>query len=331
MQKIIFLFPYLFIICFSCISDADIVLPEQKPEIVLNGTIHPKNIIQVSLTRSMPLNTEEQAFPIIEDANVIIFEDDKFLGKLSFEDSIYFIDYYPKEGHQYTVEVSIADSDHETVRASDIVPYNVTANACFLKHEYAFSDISVRAAITDRPSEVNFYWLDVTTINYQPFDCEFVAGDTSTRYCLGLDSSTVIREQEFLLNSYSTIPDNFNAFVDNTTDGITQYDAYIRIEDYVTNNQNITLDFTGSSQLFRYNVLYQATNEQSLVLTITSASQHYDRYLKSSILYYINNESFDEPNPFAEPIRIYSNVENGMGIFAAYNSVNIAVEDFPCQ
>lgn len=333
MQKTVFFF-LIWFTCIGCISEADILVPRLSSEVVLNGIIHPESVIQVRLTRSLPLD-EGQILPIIDNAEVIVYENDRLVGQLSFKDSIYSIDYYPQEGHQYTVEAKVSDKNEEkkVIRASDVMPSSPTVYACFTKEDYLYSDINVSATIQNNFAENNFYWLDVVTANYPFFDCEFVKEDTSTRYCLGRDSTRLIVEQESPLGSYSTIPDRFNAFVDNLSGGIADYNTYIRISDEGLEDQLIELDFTGYSQLFRHNVLSDPSEGQSLLLTVTSASQHYDRYLKSSIIYYLNNgfdDSEDTPNPFAEPTRIYSNVENGLGIFAAYNSTQIHVEDFPC-
>ena len=47
---------------------------------------------------------------------------------------------------------------------------------------------------------------------------------------------------------------------------------------------------------------------------ILNASEHYDKYIKTSILSRLNESS---DLPFSEPVQIYSNIENGFGIFGA--------------
>lgn len=56
---------------------------------------------------------------------------------------------------------------------------------------------------------------------------------------------------------------------------------------------------------------YDREKPTSLLIRISNLSDHYIRFQRSSQQYSINKE-----NPFAEPAEIYTNVENGYGIFA---------------
>ena len=73
----------------------------------------------------------------------------------------------------------------------------------------------------------------------------------------------------------------------------------------------------------------------AVTATITNASQHYDRYLKSSITYHLNrlySEGEDVGfRPFVQFSQVYSNVENGTGIFAAYNTTDLDIGSYPCE
>ncbi|MBY5957422.1 DUF4249 domain-containing protein [Membranicola marinus] len=77
--------------------------------------------------------------------------------------------------------------------------------------------------------------------------------------------------------------------------------------DEFTDNGKKRIRFSFNSQFGPY------TKESSSVILVrlTTLSNHYAQFLKSSDQYVVN-----EDNPFAEPVEIYSNVENGYGIFA---------------
>jgi hypothetical protein len=53
------------------------------------------------------------------------------------------------------------------------------------------------------------------------------------------------------------------------------------------------------------------------------------------VRYALNRGNYSDEDfaftPFAEITQTYSNIENGTGIFAAYNSVSIPYDDFPCD
>lgn len=56
---------------------------------------------------------------------------------------------------------------------------------------------------------------------------------------------------------------------------------------------------------------YKKESSSLLLVRLTTLSNHYSNFIKSSDQY-----SANEDNPFVEPVEIYSNVENGYGIFA---------------
>lgn len=52
---------------------------------------------------------------------------------------------------------------------------------------------------------------------------------------------------------------------------------------------------------------------------IIAASSTYDRYMRSRYKQELNSEWNAQENPFIEQITVYSNIDNGLGIFAGYN------------
>ena len=55
--------------------------------------------------------------------------------------------------------------------------------------------------------------------------------------------------------------------------------------------------------------------KQKTYLQVLYISAAYYEYLKTARLH-----DYTRENPFAEPLSVYSNVENGYGIFAGYSS-----------
>ncbi|RKW63788.1 MAG: DUF4249 domain-containing protein [Prevotella sp.] len=56
----------------------------------------------------------------------------------------------------------------------------------------------------------------------------------------------------------------------------------------------------------------------SSVVSFIAVSEEYDRYLKSSLRKMQAYESFSDPTQWLEENAVYSNIENGVGIFGAY-------------
>ena len=65
-------------------------------------------------------------------------------------------------------------------------------------------------------------------------------------------------------------------------------------------------------------MVQNAYSDASFVV-IRTASEEYDRYIKSVIEKKTFYESDDDPVRWFDESSIYSNIENGLGIFAAYN------------
>ena len=319
----------------QCTQDTELTFPNAPEQLVLNGILHPDSVMRVYLTKSLPVVDSGNVFSTIEDATVSLYEDDVFLDYLTLDGNSYVMDYYPVAGRRYTVEVQARG--YPIVMASDTIPQPASTAACYKQQDwYIYNPLAIQTTISDRVSEQNRYWLSLLIDQYELIDFDmWVKCRQNNNYdnnkCPRYDSSSVITTRLGHMVSYSVLPDIFNSIVDNTSGGVREYNDYIRIDDASINGTAFALEFTGSDPLYDYQELLELDSNQSLTLQVVSASQAYDRYLKSSIIYYYNNEFFDEPNPFAEPVKIYSNVQNGTGIFAAYNSVNIEIKDHPCQ
>ena len=306
----------------ACVKDIERPSLRLSEQIVLNGLLMPDSTVSISLTKSMPLETNDSIFPSITDAEVELYENEIFVTHLKhISKGIYKSKYFPLAGQKYSIRASIPG--YTTVTANDKIPETPKLSACFKKdNSLEFNDTVVDLTVNDNSNENNSYWIENLLLDY----ASFIDDQGRTRK----DSTRVVTGKSVFLHSNSVSLDPFNAQLDNSI-GMYEYRYYIRLEDRLLSSEIINLSFTNIySPLFRYNVLTNLQDEQSVLINVISASQHCDRYLKSSLTFFLNN-NFSEPNLFTEPIQIYSNVENGTGIFAAYNSVSISVEDFPCE
>jgi Domain of unknown function (DUF4249) len=125
----------------------------------------------------------------------------------------------------------------------------------------------------------------------------------------------------FATNSY--LPDRFNAVYDPLT-GFYTYSRFMRIDNSKIKNQEVIIDFTASNPLpksEKYN--------ESVYLRLLITGTGFDQYLKSAIA-----ANFNKPadaygnigNPFAEPIPIYSNIKNGIGVFGAVIEKQVKIQ-----
>ncbi len=294
---------------------------------MLNGLLHPDHTIQVSLTTTLPLSADTADFPVVDNADVKLYEDDAMVGNLTFRDSLYSIDYYPKVGHTYLIEAAVPG--YPTVRASDMMPPPPSVVICFREDTagvYMYANSILDINIADPPTETNAYWLETFSSYYTNRVCSL--GEDGYTTCEETDQLSLVESKGTYYESFSPIPDRFNSFVDNTSGGVTAYDLYVRVDDATLDGEVISFNIALGSD---YSSLSAGPSDSaSFQLNVLSSSRAYDRYLKSSVMHYLTFDFFDEPNPFAEPVKIYSNVENGTGIFAAYNSTTLEIREFPC-
>jgi len=158
--------------------------------------------------------------------------------------------------------------------------------------------IYIKVNVADIPDQSNQYWLSNHLVDFDK--------DDTTR---------VIDNSPFYVNTESNIPDKFNADYDNL-DGNYSYSRYLRFDDLNFENEETEISYYFHYQFVgAYSDLNRLKPPQSLFVELINGSNSFDRYFKSSIL-----EQDNYLNPFAEPVYIYSNINNGVGIFAGYNS-----------
>ena len=319
----------------ACTQELDIALPTAPSQLVLNSLLHPDSTIQVSLTTTFPSSVNSTDFPVVDNATVRLYENDESLGELTFQDSVYVLDYFPKVGKEYKIEAEA--QGYTTVRASDVVPNPPNVEICFredIEDRYQSRSGILEIVIYDPPTENNFYWFYDISYSYRGRFCEWENG---THNCWEVDPPILTPSELGFYYSFSPIPDRFNAFVDNTTGGVTQFDFYIRVDDAAQNGERIMFDIaSGSGWTSREEFFSEDFHEGFFgTLYTTNGSQVYDRYLKSGIIYHLNRDYNTEEDlgfkPFVQFSQVYSNVENGTGIFAAYNTTDLDIGSYPCE
>lgn len=145
------------------------------------------------------------------------------------------------------------------------------------------------------------------------------------------DSSRVQRE---LLNphySRSLVFDEFNSTNDK---GLLEYDFYLRMQEPAETvfNRNVELFSYESDYFFSFRAMQTLSPDLGLYVLVMNGSSEFDHCLKSSMLYFVNsNERFEFPNPFAEQVTTYSNVENGTGVLAGFNQLLLPLHQNHCK
>lgn len=96
---------------------------------------------------------------------------------------------------------------------------------------------------------------------------------------------------------------------------------------YEADEKGCTIDFEGFLRIpyencaaavpLRFSV--DGNSGGTHLFRVITASDTYDRYMRSRYKQTLNTEEGAEDNPFTEQITVYSNIANGLGVFAGYN------------
>lgn len=311
-----FLF-FIVLILSACTKELDLPFPNYEPQIVVVGFLHQDSTVLINVSQTLPPESTDENFPLINNANIKFFENETLVDTLIYEgDGNYKLDYYPKPGYNYSIEVAVPG--FKTLYATDKLPQKPSFEVCYEKRQKGGRINSILTI--ERPLVDNFYWISLQVKDYSSLNGDPFKYDSSKTYTLTI----------FHLLSNTPFLDDFNAFFDNI-DGINVYSPYIRIgKDGFKGNEAI-IDVTNFEyRHFQYERIQQFDENQSLKAYLFSMSATYDQYLKSSLINFANTE-LSKPTPFTPSVNVYSNIQNGTGIFAAYNSAMKRIEDYPCN
>ncbi len=256
---------------------------------------------QVSKSLSVLDNAD---LSLINNATVKLFDETGLLATVSEqnENSWYTItDNLPQVGHTYSIEVSSPDFG-STLKASDIVPIPVPIDnielviidSAFYEYQYedyngnmiieVSGDITANLFVTiNDPAETdNYYQIKVYRIDTFDYD-EF-------------NSSIEKREIQITSNNVAVENNSNNygssslLFSDKVFDGLT-YEISLEFNDWVNSNSNYY--YIELLSMSKVGYLYRKT---------------------------VTDFSDSQGDMFAEPVQVYSNIENGFGIFAGVSS-----------
>ena len=259
-------------------------LPDHTPRLVLQAFFTADSSWSAYVGRSAgilePLPPGERA---VAGASVELLDGDHVVEKLRFLEwpPIYVLDENPLEaGRSYSLRVSAPG--FATIRATDAVPLPVAASAEPYVSRADVVSHAIRVEIQDPPGETNYYQVSIHSYDRSGRrEWSFSTRDPSIMG-RGDSEGSPIEEEGW----HGSAP----FFKDTLFDGRTHRIELIKL----------TSDSAYSDRIH---------------LQVLHISETYYEYLKTA---HIHDETAD--NPFAEPLGVHGNVENGYGIFAGYSS-----------
>ncbi len=321
----------------SCSYVLEIEMPEFTPQVVLNSFICPDNSVAVDFYWSRSATDDKYNGINPPSGTATLFEDDVQVESqtinISDDENISSratFDYLPTEGHSYSIVATI--DNYGEVSAETYIPKSCTLTTEIVKQE----------KIED------FNYMNTAGIQFSVSD--ILKGDNIRSvwfYTYGCMTSPVT-------GAVNTIPTNYNIlFCDNP-----YIDNVNRVEEVDLTGESIYLEYRTGDAMYYYTLRlsqsdiakctsfkiaseyiyeYESYDNDTksdylshVRLVALSPSDDFDRYQKSAYqqaegIYYFDMTpiSFDE-------VRVYTNVKNGLGIFAGYSRrvVDMPVKNF---
>lgn len=284
--------------------------PTHESKLVVNGEIVPGLPWRIDVSRSVGAfepGTPSDERQTVTDASVTVLQGDERLGELPLDSLNQYSTrkFPPSPGRQYTVRVQAPELG--TVTATDRVPQGPSAHLTTEKIETG-DDYYDRALVLtiDDPSETdNYYHVQVQKNGYRR--------DSTAIDTLGLTDVRFLTRNRSIVDEMGQVLEEANAY-------------------------------RGREATFR-DVLFGGT-EHRIRLRVPEGNlylpdqQEGDNYPRLKYMLYVSALSEDayqfdhtkrlfqrtEENPFAEPVNVHSNVEDGYGIVAGRHTDTLEVE-----
>lgn len=327
MKSILYILPVLVLLLLtSCYKEINLDEYRTPPKIVINCAAFTNAPVTASVTRTW-FYTENTPYVKLPNAKVELYVNGDFKEQMKWQpltkedksenipDSVFASGYIPKEGDK--IKIVASNSGYQTVYAEDVVPHEipiinlehterkVTINSQGYYYENGqmiedkdYVEVTYKITFQDIPDEDNYYMIQVNAPwngdNYMYVDLSYI--------------DPILKDQDTVI------------------DGALGFDGI--------NNRNGCLftdrDIKGKEYTLRVKELFSThfSNSAKRRVILYSISEAYYQYLLS--LQKVSGSTVDGGMGnigFAEPIRVYSNVEGGAGILGTsqYDSRDIEI------
>lgn len=290
--KWIFMF-FSFAVFSACITDVELNTGNTSREYTLNCILNTgADTITATITKTKNIVSAGNSFEAVNDAEIILFENNIDTGKFLFHDSgKYYLLFNPKPGATYRLEAKIKN---KVIWAETTVPDVVDVHF----EKLASSMLGYQLSFKNKYNTDDFYWITATGyIN----TADTIRNDSVVFHLRKNIADALLSDFEYA--------DDFNRYYNELGIYKFEYDYYMRLTGRHLPQEVIKVKFRpivgASPELF-----------------FISADYHLDKYMKSSLLMR-ENDLYAEEMPISySPFPVYSNINGGTGIFGSYTGVS---------
>ena len=298
-------FIFILVLMFSCDGVVmDIDPPAYTKSLILGGAMMADSMTYLSITENKGILNNSYDFDPVQDALVNLYEDGAYFTTLQLEDGFRYVSYEkPSPGKSYMLKIE--KFGHEDITVVEKIPGEAPVfevkELYAQENEYSYYDFDLKLVfnvkIKDRKG-IDYYHLLVrqsVTVTKKIFnDLGDHLKDTVYKETKKLDVET---------KNYTDLVVKEHVY------------SYLIFSDELFDGQTYNADFvTGFYKDSEDHDIYQH-GDPYVTIELRKISEAMYKYLDTYQLQW-DNEGF----PFAETVQVFSNVENGKGIFGAYTS-----------
>jgi hypothetical protein len=289
-------------ICCSCIKEVNFNVEDVPKQLVINSVMQAYQPVSIRVSGLQSILDTSILF--IDNALVILSEDDDEVDTLRLiSKGIYESYIYPKPGKAYQLTVKV--EGYPTVFATDTVPFKTIIKGATMKEsitvdEYGNPHTDYSIAFSRQPGKINFYEL-------------FFAYQRKHDSIYVIDYESMAASIDPLILSSGTTDYNFHTFLFN--------DASLTTNEY-TLSMKMIRGLTGGGNFKNPVVTIRDNSHAAVFRTVSRAYYEYrnswekHQHFKNDS---IRTEDFIFVPLMGEPQDMYSNIENGLGIFVAFS------------
>ncbi len=282
----------------GCVKEIPINFTQFSDELVVNGIIEAYEAINISVTNQIPISSTNTN-PMDSTLSIFLKKNDTVVDTLEFSENMYFSDQIAVPGNQYSIHIITSEDVH--LDAETRVPTIISNLKCEftagrLFDEYGTPITESSITFSDDENEDDYYLLylgdysDSTFSTYSYFDY------------WQLNDPVLINE------------------------GILEYNpSYFVFSDEIFQGQQYILNLN-------YHVGYSYDGAKYTPLKAFCVFQKISveyYYLMKSFLRHKYNQQYIDYSRFdpmelllkGQPTELYTNIENGLGIFASYSEI----------
>jgi hypothetical protein len=289
MKKIILFSALIALLASSCEKEVEVKMPPYEPVLVVNTFFESDSTPSVEVLYSKSVNDTARIKKLMT-AQVDLYENDAYKGRMVIDTNKNYVlpGFTAVSGKNYKLVIN--QQGFKEITALSYLPNPVILNSAGYITGLAPgpNSGSTRARLTitfEDPSEENFYFIRMSASRIDTMKIDSV--------------------------NYVLYPSRYDIYFEepeNSGDDQFFYNGGLLFTDQYINGKNVSMNLDFSEE--------SIAGAQSIDLYFSTVNKEYFKYFKT-----LGLQEGTGSNPFVEPVRVYSNVTNGLGIFGGTSTL----------